>query len=380
MRYFKFERSSDKTLNFHRKPFNFRESGSSRVMNNNENGNQRFFGEVVDLFCGVGALSHGLKRAGFNIVAGYDIDSRCKYAFEENNDARFYTRDVGKLTAEELKSHFSGNVTTVLAGCAPCQPFSTYKQRYDEDPRWNLVENFAKLAVDASPDFVTMENVPALVRYKNGTIFEGFCSTLRNAGYSIEWTVAKCEEFGIPQKRRRLVVIASKKSVVKPLKASQKKIITVREAIGNLPKLDAGMACAKDPLHVSASLSGLNLQRIKASTPGGSWRDWPEDLRSPCHRRTSGKTYSGVYARMTWDEPSPTMTTQCYGYGNGRFGHPEQDRAISLREAAILQSFPREYKFLPETEVVSFSEVGRWIGNAVPVKLAEAIGENIRNA
>lgn len=335
------------------------------------------YGEVVDLFCGVGALSHGLKRAGLKIVAGYDTDARCRYAFEKNNDAMFYTRDVAKLTAKEINNHFSGNAPSILAGCAPCQPFSTYKQRYDEDPRWDLVGRFAKLAVKASPDFVTMENVPALLKYKNGVVFEQFCKSLRKAGYQVEWSIAKCEEFGVPQKRRRLVVIASKTRILKQLQPTHKKFISVRKAISDLPKLEAGDSSTKDPLHIAASLSDTNLKRIKASTPGGTWRDWPKGLRSPCHRRATGKTYSGVYARMTWDDPSPTMTTQCYGYGNGRFGHPEQNRAISLREAAILQSFPRRYKFLPPNEQISFVEVGRWIGNAVPVKLAEAIGKAI---
>ena len=342
--------------------------------------NSQITGEVVDLFCGVGALSHGLKRAGLKIIAGYDTDSRCKFAFEENNDARFYARDVAKLTAKEINSHFSGKAPSILAGCAPCQPFSTYKQRYDEDPRWNLVSKFSDLAVQSSPDFVTMENVPALLRYKNGSVFKKFCKSLQDAGYQIEWTIAKCEEFGVPQKRRRLVLIASKNKSIKPLQPTKRKIITVREAIGSLPALEAGKSHPKDPLHAAASLSSLNLERIKVSTPGGSWREWPEKLRSPCHRRDTGKTYSGVYARMSWDDPSPTMTTQCYGYGNGRFGHPEQDRAISLREAAILQSFPRRYKFLPKNEIIPFVEVGKWIGNAVPVKLAEAIGKNIIKA
>ena len=337
----------------------------------------KVIGEVVDLFCGVGALSHGLKRSGLTIVAGYDTDSKCKFAFEENNGAKFFSRDVAKLTARELKSHFSGNVPSILAGCAPCQPFSSYKQRYDEDPRWNLVSKFAELAIKASPDFVTMENVPALLKYKNGAVFNEFCESLTNAGYQVEWTIAKCEDFGIPQKRRRLVVIASKTYKIKALAPTRRKLVTVRQAIGKLPELVAGEADEKDPLHVAASLTKLNLKRIKVSTPGGTWKEWPKSLRSPCHLRASGKSYSGVYARMTWDNPSPTMTTQCFGYGNGRFGHPEQNRAISLREAAILQSFPRRYKFFPKDEKLSFVEVGRWIGNAVPVKLAEAIGKNI---
>lgn len=345
--------------------------------NKTDTENSSWLGEVVDLFCGVGALSHGLKRAGFDILAGYDVDSRCKHAFETNNDAKFHARDVSKLTAKEVKAHFSEQAPSVLAGCAPCQPFSTYKQRYEEDPQWSLVSKFAELAVGVSPDFVTMENVPALLRYKDGRVFHEFCDRLTKAGYQLHWTVAKCEEFGVPQRRRRLVVIASKAGDLKPLSPTHSAELSVREAIGTLPALEAGRADSKDPLHATYALSELNLRRIRASKPGGTWRDWPEELRAACHRRVTGKTYPGVYARMSWDEPSPTMTTQCCGFGNGRFGHPEQDRAISLREAAILQSFPDSYQFLPTGEKVSFKEVGRWIGNAVPVKLAEAIGNVI---
>ena len=335
------------------------------------------FAEVVDLFCGVGALSHGLFRAGFDIRAGYDTDSRCKHAFEVNNKAKFHSRDVAKLQPEEIQSHFSGELPTVLAGCAPCQPFSTYKQRYDEDPRWDLVESFAQLAVRVRPDFVTMENVPSLLKYKEGRVFARFKEAIEDAGYNVQWEVARCEQYGVPQRRRRLVVIASRTALPPKLKATHLTPLTVRDAIASLPSIGAGENKKKDALHVAASLSETNLARIRASKPGGTWRDWPFELRAKCHQRATGKTYSGVYARMEWDKPSPTMTTQCYGFGNGRFGHPEQDRAITLREAAILQSFPKDYSFLPKGEEPALSEVGRWIGNAVPVALAEAIGKSI---
>lgn len=334
-------------------------------------------GEVVDLFCGVGALSHGLKKAGFKILAGYDLDSNCKYAFEKNNESKFYARDVGDLDAEEIRSHFTGKRPSVLAGCAPCQPFSTYKHRYDEDPKWNLVSKFADLAVKVKPDFVTMENVPSLVKYKQGSVFDEFCKTLETAGYEVEFSIAKCEEFGVPQKRRRLVLLASNRFPLVGLKKTHTKYRSVRDAIGKLPEIAAGESDPNDALHVAASLSELNQKRIRASKPGGTWRDWPENLVASCHRKKSGQTYPGVYARMTWDDPSPTMTTQCYGYGNGRFGHPEQDRAISLREAAILQTFPSKYQFIPKSQKPKMTELGKWIGNAVPVKLAEAIGKSI---
>lgn len=337
-------------------------------------------GEVVDLFCGVGALSHGLKRAGFKILAGYDIDASCKFAYETNNDAKFYTGDVAKVSANEIREQFSGELPSVLAGCAPCQPFSTYKQRYDEDPRWNLVDRFAKLAVQVQPDYITMENVPSLLKYKEGKVFDDFKRTLEDAGYFVNWTVAKCEEFGVPQRRRRLVVIASHHKPLPDLQPTHSRPVKVKDVLQKLPPINAGEDNFADPLHIASALTDINLKRIRVSKPGGTWRDWPFELRAKCHQKSSGKTYPGVYARMSWDEPAPTMTTQCYGFGNGRFGHPDQDRAISLREAAILQSFPPEYKFLPDGMRPKFTEVGRWIGNAVPVGLAEAIGRVIQSS
>lgn len=336
--------------------------------------------EVVDLFCGVGALSHGLKLAGCKIIAGYDVDRRCKFAFERNNGGDFYARDVSKLLATEIKAHFSGLVPSILAGCAPCQPFSSYKQRYAEDPQWSLVTKFAELAADVKPDFVTMENVPALLRYKDGSVFRSFTEVLENAGYRVQHVIAKCEQFGVPQRRRRLVVLASLHGEVPTLSSTKSGYPSVRDAIAALPAIEAGGTDPRDPLHTAVGLSELNIRRIRHSKPGGTWRDWPEGLRAACHRRPSGKTYPGVYARMEWDRPAPTMTTQCYGYGNGRFGHPEQDRGISLREAALIQSFPPNYEFLPAGSAVNFKEVGRWIGNAVPVKLAEAVGRQIMRA
>ena len=153
--------------------------------------------------------------------------------------------------------------------------------------------------------------------------------------------------------------------------------VTVKQTIGNLEPLNAGQKSTRDRLHQCSKLSELNLRRIRASKPGGTWRDWSEDLRAKCHLKASGKTYPAVYGRMEWNRPSPTITTQCFGFGNGRFGHPEQDRAISLREAALLQTFPPTYKFVDSNKPVVFSSVGRLIGNAVPVKLGEVIAESI---
>lgn len=153
---------------------------------------------------------------------------------------------------------------------------------------------------------------------------------------------------------------------------------TVDDEIGLLPALKAGEADDEDRLHRASGLTEVNQRRIRASRPGGSWRDWPDDLVAACHKDDRGRGYSAVYGRMEAAKPSPTITTQFYGFGNGRFGHPEQDRALSLREGAMLQGFPRTYSFVPDGEEVSFSRIGRMIGNAVPVPLARAIAGAVR--
>ncbi|WP_082434121.1 DNA cytosine methyltransferase [Devosia sp. A16] len=334
---------------------------------------------AVDLFCGVGGLTYGLESAGIDVRLGVDIDPECEYPISENTGARFEKADVGAMKVEVLEDALRGGAVRLLAGCAPCQPFSTYAQSAkeavanDEDREarddWKLVGRFGDFVKALQPDLVTMENVPPLARQP---VFRKLLSDLE--GYSVDYRVVECRTIGLPQRRKRLVLVASKLGPISiPEFEFPEK--SVRKVIGDLPKLEAGQVDVTDRLHRASSLSKLNLDRIRASIPGGTWRDWPEELRAACHVRESGGTYPSVYGRMEWDEPAPTITTQCFGYGNGRFGHPEQDRAISLREAAMLQGFPRDYAFIPSDEPVSFAKLGRLIGNAVPVTLGEMIGK-----
>lgn len=330
----------------------------------------------VDLFCGVGGLTHGLVRGGVHVAAGVDIDNTCSYPYEANNAAKFIERDVASLKAVDLSSLFGNADLRLLAGCAPCQPFSKYSRsgrNADYDKQWPLVLAFGRLVNQVRPELVTMENVPQLLEHD---VFERFVGSLR--GYKKWWSVVECSSLGVPQTRRRLVFLASR------LGDSELRLhtdglakVSVRETIGGLRPIAAGEQDPADPLHVSASLTSLNFARIKASRPGGTWRDWPEQLQAACHRKASGATYPSVYGRMEWDQPGPTMTTQCFGYGNGRFGHPEQHRAISLREAAMLQTFPADYSFVPEGGKIKFSSMGRLIGNAVPVRLGEVIAKSL---
>jgi DNA (cytosine-5)-methyltransferase 1 len=348
---------------------------------------------VVDLFCGVGGLTHGLCLAGLNVVAGIDLDASCQYAYEHNNgDAQFIAADISVLAPADVGALYPEEGLRVLVGCAPCQPFSKYTKRYrkgeqnggreadkwQRDNKWRLLYSFANIVEYVLPDIVSMENVPEL---ENEKVFTDFRNTLIRLDYNVNHGVVYCPKYGVPQNRSRLVLLASRLgrlTLIEPL-YNEDNYPTVRGSIEGLPRLTAGARNQDDIMHSAAGLSVENLRRIRSSVPGGTWHDWDDNLKLKCHKKGSGKTYLSIYGRMTWDAPSPTITTQFYGYGNGRFGHPEQDRALTLREGALLQSFPPDYAFVDPAQEFNKREVGVHIGNAVPVELGRAIGVSILN-
>jgi DNA (cytosine-5)-methyltransferase 1 len=333
--------------------------------------------EAIDLFCGAGGLTCGLRSSGISVLAGVDVDPGCKFPYEQNNDAPFCQRDVSSLTGRSLNELFSDGAIRLLAGCAPCQPFSTYSQgrKPHLSPKWGLLREFGRLVDESKPELVTMENVPQIA---HRAPFLDFIRVLKRNSYRVAWGVLNCANYGVPQRRNRLVLMASRIGEISlpgPTHPSPKTWISVKDAIGNLARIKAGARMnGQDRLHIASQLSELNLQRIKSSTPGGTWKDWPSTLRAKCHQKPTGESFQSVYGRMSWADPAPTMTTLCFGFGNGRFGHPNQDRAISLREAAILQSFPSRYQFCSKDEAPEFRVIGRLIGNAVPPALGKAIG------
>ena len=341
--------------------------------------------EVIDLFCGIGGLSYGLKCQGMKILAGFDLDYTCQYAYETNTGGKFYYRDVKTISGDEINKLYSQkkNVIKVLAGCAPCQPFSSYafKNKNKDKDKYNLLYEFGRLVKEVHPDIVTMENVPAIASFKLKSVLADFVEVLQNEGYNVKYKVVYCPDYGIPQTRKRLVLLASRLGNIDLISPTHKKenYVTVKDAIGHLPPLEAGQGCPTDALHRCRALSPLNLQRLKSTPYGGSWKDWPADLMLECHKKESGKSFGSVYGRMVWEEPSPTMTTLCTGIGNGRFGHPVQNRAISAREAALFQTFPITYKFFTNEHEVSLTKASRYIGNAVPPKLGEVIAQSIKS-
>ena len=334
--------------------------------------------KVIDLFCGAGGLTHGLELAGLDVVAGIDLEGECRFPYEKNNNAKFIEQDIAKVTKEDLLQLYGDASIKVLAGCAPCQPFSKYTQGKDkaEDKKWPLLYEFERLIRDVSPEIVTMENVPDVTKHK---VYDDFYSSLVNLGYKVWASKVDCIEYGIPQNRARHVLLASKLGSIELIKPERFKVKTVKDVIGNLPAIDDGETDKNDALHRASKLNEINKKRIIHSVPGGTWKDWPEELVAACHLKKTGKGYASVYGRMSWDKPSPTITTLCYGFGNGRFGHPEQNRAISLREAAVLQTFPINYAFIEDGSKVAMKSIGRMIGNAVPVELGKVIGVSIKN-
>lgn len=338
--------------------------------------------EVVDLFCGIGGLSYGMKSAGLHILAGFDLDRTCKYAYETNTGGEFIYKNITEVTAKDISPRYSKESIRILAGCAPCQPFSSYAfKNKDKDPnKYDLLYEFGRLVNEVEPDIITMENVPSIRAFRLKPVLQDFISTLEKDGYHVWCDVVYCPNYGIPQTRKRLVLLASRfgKVSLMPKTHTADKYVTVRDTIANLPPLNAGESDPKDPLHRCSALSNLNLTRIQSTPEGGSWKSWPQDLILECHKKEAGRSFGSVYGRMKWDEPSPTMTTQCTGIGNGRFGHPIQDRAISAREAALFQTFPLTYRFFEDEESVSLTKASRYIGNAVPPRLGQIIAESIK--
>lgn len=336
--------------------------------------------KAYDFFCGAGGLTRGLLNAGIDVVAGFDVDERCRATYEHNNaGARFVRLDISEIKPKDLDLKCRpGQCDDVLfAGCAPCQPFSSQHKGRKREGDARLLGAFGRLVETMLPGHVLIENVPGIAKVPGRSIYRRFLKMLEANEYAYDCRVLDAKHYGVAQNRRRLVLWASRGphvSLPKPRYGKRlRPFRTVRQAIAHFPAIAAGESHPTIPNHVAAGITTANLERLRA-TPldGGDWRAWPSHLRLECHRgEYNGHT--DVYGRMRWDSPAPALTGRCHSISNGRYGHPEQDRAISLREAAALQSFPDGYEFLESSN----KRIAMQIGNAVPVKLAEQIGKHI---
>lgn len=331
---------------------------------------------AIDLFCGTGGLSLGLQNAGVNVTAGVDFELKCQYPYSHNIKADFIHRSITDISGDELEKYWPTDGVRLLAGCAPCQPFSSQRrgQAPEKDKNWPLLRSFGHLVKQTLPELVTMENVPRLLR---NSMFTEFVTTLKKCGYHVVYGVLYGPDFGLAQTRRRLILLASRFGPVSmPTPThSKNEYVGAMEVIGTLPRLRDGGHDPHDALHFCRKLTELNLLRAQHSLPGGTWRDWPSELLAECQKRDTKTSFGSFYGRMKPDEPAPTITTQCYNTGAGRFTHPTQDRGLSLREAALLQGFPRDFVFTAPQEPITLTNVGKLIGNAVPPVFGQAVGQ-----
>lgn len=335
--------------------------------------------KALDFFCGAGGLTRGLLDAGINVVAGFDSDDRCRDTYEHNNPGvRFVHTDIKDVCLSDLKakSRLREFDDVLFAGCAPCQPFSQQRRGNGQRHVATLLSEFGRLIESALPGQILMENVPGVARVPGFSTFRRFLHMLDSNQYRYSFRILDAKDYGVPQNRRRLVLTAVKgkeASLPEPkFGSASRPFRTVRQAISHFHALEAGESCPETPNHVAASITSLNLDRLR-NTPldGGDRRSWPEHLRLECHKGDYAG-HTDVYGRMRWDKPAPTLTGRCHSISNGRYGHPTQDRAISLREAAALQSFPDGYVFYGSNK-----HIAQQIGNAVPVSLARHLGKHI---
>lgn len=345
---------------------------------------------VIDLFSGSGGSALGFRNEGFKIKAAVEIDKLASETFKINfPEAVIFNEDISTLTGKEIikKTGIKSGDEVVLLACPPCQGFSSARRVSQRlhDPRNKLIWEFIRLVQEIKPLYFIMENVPGLVTGIGKAIFDEAIIELQKIGYgNFIYKILQAVDFGVPQKRRRLVFIGTKLNTIPlflPDPTNQNPLIsnnslpvwkTVRETISDLSPLNAGEKSPQDNMHISAHLSELNLERLQ-HTPkdGGSRTSWPEKYILKCHKGFSG--HGDVYGRMKWDAPSPAITGGCGMISKGRYGHPEQNRAISLREAARLQTFPDTFKF-----VGNFGQITKQIGNAVPPLLAKRIANVIK--
>lgn len=328
---------------------------------------------AIDLFSGCGGLTEGLRKAGFDVVAAFDNDVDAITTYRLNYPkTKIFEGDIRDVDTKDVRALLKGQPLHLLAGCPPCQGFSSIrrlnKRRSKRDDRNNLVLEYLRFVRELKPLTVMMENVPGLVNY---SLFKYVVRELDKLGYEPKYKPVKIQEYGVPQRRKRLVVVGSLLGDIGIAEATGEKV-TVRDMIGHLELVSK----TKDPVHkIVASHTPKIMERIEATPKnGGSRSDLPKKFELDCHKK-KGVGFNDVYGRLRWDDYSTTITGGCLNPSKGRFLHPEENRAITAREAALLQTFPRKFKF-PKN--ISKTSVALLIGNALPPKFSYIQSLNIR--
>ncbi len=338
--------------------------------------------KAIDFFSGAGGLTYGLRQAGILVVAGLDNDKTCKATYEKNNPRSvFLEKDVTKYSPEELENDLKlkrNDDALLFAGCAPCQYWSIIHTTKEKSKKTkDLILDFQKYIEYFLPGFILVENVPG-ISSKTGSPMVSFIKTIKKLGYVfMDHDVVDMSKHGIPQKRRRFTLLASRIAEVSLPRANGKKK-TVKDVLGErngFPKIPAGTKDSSRKIHTAAGLNKTNLERLKMTPPdGGDRTGWQKKKKYAlaCFSSNSNK-FPDTYGRMWWNRPSPTITTKFYSISNGRFAHPEEDRGISLREGASLQTFPKDYEFVS----TNTADIAKMIGNAVPPEFAKILGEQV---
>ncbi len=342
--------------------------------------------KAVDFFCGAGGVSCGFQRTGIKILGGIDKDPKFEKTYAENNNTKFIREDVSEFEPDKLQEIVPicrNEDNLIFVGCSPCQYYSNLKSDKTKSTQSRLLlDDFKEFVLYYKPGFVFIENVPGL-ETKAGSPIHRFKQALKKEGYTFDQNILNAKYFGVPQNRRRFVLIASRlgdKEIKLPEQIKDHhRLVTVQDAIGDyeiFPEIEAGTIDESDFMHTTSNLSALNLERVtKTPKNGGSRKAWSgnKKLQLECYKEHNG--HHDVYGRMSWNKPAPTLTTKFIYTSTGRYSHPEQNRGISIREGATLQSFPLDYKFYSHNKNV----IATMIGNAVPPKLAEVIGNSLKN-